>query len=177
MNSLIPGVCKRIISNYCNYQTPAGICLGNEFSVSGRGKVIIDSNCIGGTITIRGFFDIEDDVGGGFTGIIVDQQRFSEDQSLASITGSVGSVAGNVVGSVGSVADITNITSAITTSESNIRGLDGYSLTDISNQIEAGGQGLNLEQILSSGSTIDQALSRLDDTVLKLSQADRCSYI
>jgi hypothetical protein len=62
-------------------------------TVDGAGRLIIDSTCSAnpsGTITVRGnWAACVDNVVGGFKGTIADTGRWSEDQSLASVTSGV----------------------------------------------------------------------------------------
>jgi len=54
--------------------------VGDNVSIDGAGRLItINANCVGGTITIAGFFDLEDNSGGAVT--VVDTSRYAIDNT------------------------------------------------------------------------------------------------
>ena len=79
----------------------------NYATIEGMGRLVINSNCAGGNITVRGFFPpVTDQVVGGFAGTFTDTQRYGEDQSTYAITNGWVSVTGTVNANVVSQANI-----------------------------------------------------------------------
>ena len=66
-----------------------GVSGTDNLSLEGDGQLIINANCTGGTITIRGNFTIVDNVSGGFQGTIIDDARFDQTQIADAIETSV----------------------------------------------------------------------------------------
>lgn len=80
----------------------------NSAFVDGAGRVILNTDCVAGTVTVRGHFTITDNVLGGFAGTITDSARWAEDQSIASVTTSVPNSAG-VTTILGQLTGITSV--------------------------------------------------------------------
>ena len=79
----------------------------NYATIEGYGRLVINSNCVGGNVTVRGFFPpVTDQVVGGFAGTLTDTQRYGEDQSTYAITNGWVSVTGTVNANVVSQANI-----------------------------------------------------------------------
>ena len=58
-------------------------------SLVGHGQLVLNSNCVGGTIAIRGSFTITDNVSGGFVaggGVLSDDARYDTSQILGNMT-------------------------------------------------------------------------------------------
>jgi hypothetical protein len=65
-----------------------GMEAGDIMSLEGRGQLIINADCAGGTIVIRGLFTVTDNVDGGFVnagGVISDNARYDTGQITASV--------------------------------------------------------------------------------------------
>lgn len=92
---------------------------GNYATVEGMGRVVINSNCTGGNITIRGFFpSATDNVPGGFLGTLTDTNRYGEDQNTYAITNGWVQHSGTVTTS--GVVSITGTVDANIVSSNNI---------------------------------------------------------
>jgi len=63
----------------------------DDMSLEGDGQLILNANCAGGTIAIRGHFTITDNVGGGFSGTLSNDAMFDHntiiDDILVDVTG------------------------------------------------------------------------------------------
>ena len=59
------------------------LAASNNVSVDGAGRVIFNSNCTGGTVRIRGEFELTDSVSGGFAsvGTLLDTSRYNTSQA------------------------------------------------------------------------------------------------
>ena len=69
----------------------------NTVILDGAGRVTLNSNCSGGSVTVRGFFPpVTDQVVGGFLGTITDTNRYGEDQSAYALTNGWVRVTGTV---------------------------------------------------------------------------------
>lgn len=136
---------------------------GNYATIEGMGRVVIDSNCSGGNITVRGFFpSVTDNVPGGFAGTLTDTQRYGEDQNTYAITngwvqhsGTVvaSSVTGNVSGSVNSVVNPVTASGVVS-----ITGTVDANIVAISGDIPAAD---NLETMLDGTGGNNLSLNRL----------------
>jgi hypothetical protein len=89
-----------------------GQAVTDNMSLEGDGQLVLNANCAGGTVAIRGNFTITDNAGGAVT--LSDAARFAEDQSITTVTGNVdGSVASIGAGGIGSgviaAAELNNI--------------------------------------------------------------------
>lgn len=83
----------------------------NYATIEGMGRVVINSNCSGGNITVRGFFPaVTDQVVGGFSGTLTDTQRYGEDQNIHAVTD--GWVSSSGSSSAPTTTDIDNALSA-----------------------------------------------------------------
>lgn len=83
----------------------------NYATIEGMGRVVINSNCSGGNVTIRGFFPaVTDQVVGGFAGTLTDTQRYGEDQNIHAVTDGWVSASGS--SSAPTTTDIDNALSA-----------------------------------------------------------------
>ncbi len=89
-----------------------GQAVTDNMSLEGDGQLVLNANCAGGTVAIRGNFTVTDNAGGAVT--LSDAARFAEDQSITTVTGNVdGSVASIGAGGIGSgviaAAELNNI--------------------------------------------------------------------
>jgi hypothetical protein len=87
----------------------------DTMSLEGMGQLIINANCTGGTMSIRGLFSVTDN--GSIT--ITENARYNVSQPVGSVTGAVGSVTGNVGGNVvgnvnGSVNSVSGTVGSVT---------------------------------------------------------------
>jgi len=64
-----------------------GLASTNNLYIDGNGRVAFNSNITGGSITLRGFFDITDNVVGGIRSVatMTDTARFNTSQGMASV--------------------------------------------------------------------------------------------
>ena len=80
---------------------------GDRVSLEGQGQLIIHSTVSGGTIAVRGAFDLTDNVVGGFesVGTFVDTARWNEEQNVKHVTGNVSGSVNDVITPI-DVADV-----------------------------------------------------------------------
>jgi hypothetical protein len=73
------------LRNYSGAARVTGMTADCRLAFEGNGFLKISSNCTGGTIAIRGNVTILDEVVGGFQGTIVDDARWSEEQTISHV--------------------------------------------------------------------------------------------
>jgi len=103
-----------VVSNFGGPLTVAGMVSGNTLYIDGDCDLTLDNTNSGGTVVINGNIRLTN-LGAS---TITDTSRYSEDQNVTNVTGSVtgsvgsvtGNVGGNVTGSVGSVVGDTKQT-------------------------------------------------------------------
>lgn len=80
------GDCNLNLRHYSGGIELRGMASGADCSVEGFGNVVINADCANATVVIRGTFTLTNN---GTNMTIVDSARWAEDQSIASVTGSV----------------------------------------------------------------------------------------
>lgn len=83
--------CNLHLQNYSGGVDLQDMDATNTAEWGGRGKLRLMSGCVGGSAIVRGLMDLVREDGGAVT--LTDTARWNEDQSVASVAGSVGSIA------------------------------------------------------------------------------------
>jgi hypothetical protein len=143
----------------------------DKATVAGTGIVILMSGCTGGTVAIRGTFELTDQASGAVT--VIDTARWAEDQNVASVTGSVGSVTGLTASNLdatvssrstyagGAVASVTGAVGSVTGSVGSVTGAVGSVTGNVGGNV-TGSVG---SVVGSVGSVVGLTASNLDATV------------
>lgn len=133
----------------------------NQVKVDGAGRVELDSTCIDGDLTVRGFFPPITYTVGVWLGTITDTQRYGTDQEVALSSGTIGQIA-----TILSTADVTVVSPLSVDGESLSLVIDDDYTTDNGQPIQFSNTGGGWPDLTVVGASCALSIRRVSNNNL-----------